>query len=182
MSKGTSSIPCHPPCWAVPSPMGSPRCPFSRASSFPREVTGRGHVALAPWRAFARRLPCTPCHWELVARAGPVPLASYRGHCSMAGMMPGAGRSHSTASPLGCGAWGTPIPGLAGGTWLGLPWPGRSPASSTPSFGGSHPHHRGCHHHPPPASLRCDVWGRETEARPRCVGWGTRCPSLLPAP
>lgn len=140
MSRGTPSIPCHPPCQAVPSPVGSLHSPFSRASTFPHEVTGCGHMALAPWRALVGRLPCTPCHWELVARAGPMPPAPYRRHCSTVGTMPVAVRGHGTASPSGCGAWGTPILGRAGGTGLGLPWvggPGCSPASSTPGVGGA---------------------------------------------
>lgn len=109
------SIPCHPPCRAVPSPVGSPHGPLSRASTFPREVTGRSHVGLAPPRAFVGRLPCTPLHWEPVARAGPMSPAPYRGHCSTAGAMLEAGRGRGTASPLGCGIRGTPTPGQAGG-------------------------------------------------------------------
>lgn len=174
------SIPCHPPCRAVPSPVGSPHGPLSRASTFPREVTGRSHVGLAPPRAFVGRLPCTPLHWEPVARAGPMSPAPYRGHCSTAGAMLEAGRGRGTASPLGCGIRGTPTPGQAGGggmAGLAMGWgPGCSLTSGTPTFGGSHPQHRGCHHRSPPASPCCDVRRRETEARPGCAGWGHAAP------
>lgn len=183
MSKGTSSIPCHPSCRAVTGPMGFPTpSPFEGQHFFPHKVTGHSHVAVAPRRVFAGRLLCTPYHWESVARAGSMPQAPYRGHCSTVGAMPGAGRGHGTASPLGCGAGGTPIPGRAGGTWPGLPW-ARDRAAPLPA---APPALRGASRTTAAASTapllprRAVVCGAGKLRHGR--GAGTRCPPLPPAP
>lgn len=85
-------------------------------------------------------------------------------HCLTSGLWD-PGNPHSRAS------WGGGMAGLAMG------WgPGCSLTSGTPTFGGSHPQHRGCHHRSPPASPCCDVRRRETEARPGCAGWGHAAP------
>lgn len=86
----------------------SPSC--LRASTSHCEVTGRGHLALAPRRAFAGWLPCTSRHWEPAARAGPASPVPYQKHCSTAGAKSGVCRGQGTASFLSCGVWGTPIP------------------------------------------------------------------------
>lgn len=133
----------------------SPSC--LRASPSHCRVTGRSHLALAPWRAFAGWLPRTPRHWEPVARAGPVSPAPYQGHCSTAGTKSGVDRGRCTASLLSSGVRGAPFLGELGRACLGSPWAGLLPASGTPSFVGSHPRHRGCHCRPPPALLSCDM-------------------------